>query len=76
MKIFRFLPVGARVLLRGSAEMSRQRTMHLLEHEMNLRRPYATNPDYAQGLCALGVVDAALGNKEGGDSRGRARGRS
>ena len=64
MKIFRFLTVGARVLLPGSAAMSRQRTTRSLEHEKNLSRPCATEPNYAQGLCALGVVDAALGNKE------------
>ena len=44
--------------------MSRQRMTRFLEREMNLSRPYATERDYAQGLCALGVVDAALGNKE------------
>ena len=64
MKIFRFLPVGARVLLPGSAVMSRQRATRSLERETNLSRPYATKRGYAQGLCALGVVDAALGNKE------------
>ena len=28
-------------------------------------------PDYAEGLCALGVIDAALGNKEDAISEGR-----
>ena len=64
MKIFRFLTVGARVLPTGFAAMSRQRMMRFLERETNLSRPYATERDYAQGLCALGVIDAALGNKE------------
>ena len=44
--------------------MSRQRATRSLEHETNLSRPCATNPTTQQGLCALGVVDAALGNKE------------
>ena len=64
MKIFRFLTVGARVLLPGSAAMSRQRAMRLLRREMNSSRPCATNPTTRRRLCALGVVDAALGNKE------------
>jgi tetratricopeptide (TPR) repeat protein len=29
-----------------------------------LEQALRNQPDYAQGLCALGVVDAALGNKE------------
>ena len=28
------------------------------------KRSVGSQPNYAQGLCALGVVDAALGNKE------------
>ena len=38
--------------------------MRLLEREMNSSRPLRNQPDYAAGLCALGVVDAALGNKD------------
>ena len=30
----------------------------------DLERSVGSQPNYAQGLCALGVVDAALGNKE------------
>ena len=64
MKTFRFLTVGARVLLPGSAAMSRQRAMRLLEREKNSSRSCAISPTTPAALCALGVVDAALGNKD------------
>ena len=64
MKTFRFLTVGARALLPGSAAISRQPAPSLLVPEKNSSEAWATNPTTRRRLCALGVVDAALGNKE------------
>jgi tetratricopeptide (TPR) repeat protein len=47
--------------LRGDERAARDAFLRARnELEQNLR----TERDYAQGLCALGVIDAALGNKE------------
>ena len=64
MKTFRSPTVGAEVLLPGSAAISRQPTPSLLMRGKISSDACGSQPDYAQGLCALGVVDAAFGNKE------------
>jgi len=38
---------------------------------IELQQMMRDQPDYAQGLCALGVIDAALGNKEDAVREGR-----
>ena len=63
-KAFHSLAVGGRVLLPGSEAMSRQPAMHLRRREKNSSKLCVINQTTPQALCALGVVDAALGNKE------------
>ena len=44
--------------------MSRAARDAFLRARNELQQTISTERGYAQGLCALGVVDAALGNKE------------
>ena len=63
-KTFRFQTVGARVSPPGSATMTRQPALPLPSARKELEQTVRDQPDYAAALCALGVIDAALGNKE------------
>ena len=64
MKIFRFRPVGARVLFIASAVMSQAARDAFFRARNELQQTMRSEGGYAQGLCALGVIDAALGNKQ------------
>jgi serine/threonine-protein kinase len=54
--------------LRGDESAAR---VEFTNARKELEKTIRDQPDYAEGLCALGVIDAALGNKEDAIREGR-----
>jgi len=69
-EIFHFLTVGAGACRPSSRNHAEARAEFINARE-EIEQIVRNQPDYAAALCALGVVDAALGNKADATREGK-----